>query len=338
MANKEKSAEIIIDRNTNDDVGTTNITIIQVSSPIKKEKFKFPATMETKEFEEDDKYKSNVQIIPSNLTSNLYTQHTAKTLLISEAPRVTTVQINSDDIDINSISEQSEKTITTTTIITSSCNSSSSSLVTPCVSATTKSSLNNSSGTVTANIRNFGEVTNVPIGIEPKLSPPPPASPQQHYEQVFISQSTNISRPLNANENSDLSTALSPNFKFLYKQQKSASQIELNVNRIKLHKVEPAPRTVVQSNNEPSTSNSTVTVSGSATRNTQSTSSATQNDANNKSKVFEAKREGTSALIARRPLLTRGLTEAVILRPSRKDVNVVNRGFTKGAQVSSIDL
>lgn len=135
-----------------------------------------------------------------------------------------------------------------------------------------------------------------------------------HYEQVFITQSpTTTTIPT---VNSD--------------QIEIASKKEVHVNRIKLNKNDAAQRNQIDSITEPSTSTSNaVTFSVStANSNTHLTSGKTKDL---KARPIEAKHEND---IIRRPLLTRGLTEAVISRPSRKDTNMaLNRSNQPGIHV-----
>lgn len=233
---------------------TTNITIIQVSSPIAKEKFKFD---EHSNEGEDEKYKSNVQIIPSNFTEKVQPKNDV------DASKVTTVQVSSAVV------------VSTETALQSSI-------------ATEDS--------CTAPMLSNVHVTNVPVGIPEAMALRSPAAPL-HYEQVFVMTSP---APANNIQTETTATPLSPRINLLQKQQKSASQIEIHVNRIKLQKTETLPPAHA-SIEEPSTSTASVIAVP------PPTASAIANG--NKPKM-EPKR---------RPLLTRGLTEAVILRSSRKD-------------------
>lgn len=244
-----------------DDAGTTtNITIIQVSSPITKEKFKFDETNEG----EDDKYKSNVQIIPSNFTEKTHTQNDV------EASKVTTVQVTSAIVSVTASSNASVMAALNDTVASS---------IVP----------------LTANVH----VTNVPIGIT-EVSTVRAAPTPQHYEQVFVMASSTLA---NQNENTD--TSLSPRVNILQKQQKSASQIEIHVNRIKLQKTE-TPSLANANSDEPSTSTASII----SLPPPPSAASSSIANANKPKIQLDSKR---------RPLLTRGLTEAVILRSSRKD-------------------
>lgn len=241
----------------NDNGTTTNITIIQVSSPITKEKFKFDDSNEG----EDDKYKSNVQIIPSYFTEKIQPTNDV------DASKVTTVQVKSAVVSVTAPSS------TSTTVVPNE-------TVAQCAVETVVSSI--------IPLPSNAHVTSVPIGITEATAVRPAPTPL-HYEQVFV-----MASPTPANEIS--AAPMSPRINVLQKQQKSTSQI---VNRIQLQKTDAPPSL----HGEPSTSTaSLISLPPPA-------ASTTANAI--KSKIqLEPKR---------RPLLTRGLTEAVILRPSRKD-------------------
>lgn len=263
IAIENKNIECEASENDDDGGTTTNITIIQVSSPITKDKFKFDEPIEC----EDDKYKSNVQIIPSNFTENVQSQNDDET----SKSIVTTVQLTSAVINVTA-SAAIDLSETAPRSITAIANS-----IVPLTST--------------------AHVTNVPVGIADTPAVRSPPVGQQHYEQVFVMAS---SIPANNNQNDVTATPMSPRINVVQKQQKSASQTEIHVNRIKLHKTDTAHT----SNIQPSTSTASVV--------SLPPPAATSSIANaNKSKIqIEPKR---------RPLLTRGLTEAVILRSSRKD-------------------
>lgn len=278
LANNVSIEENLNENNEIDDVeengaSSTNITIIQLSSPIKKES--------NREITTNDEFKSNVQIIPSNLDTKL-----------PDSPKTTTVHVINDQSSANNIPTTSSAIILNENSTTAE----------------------NSNHTPVKNVQSFGAVTNVPIGLATT------SSSQLHYEQVFVSTSTTTTT-VNADSSipsvTPSSPSPSPKFKFFHKQQKSASQIDMHISRIKLKKAESAPRSNVSITEMPSTSNSTA-----ISFNTQSTAS------NN----VEQKKIGN------RPLLTRGLTEAVITRTSRKDGISVQRSTAKNqSQINSVE-
>lgn len=277
-------------------------------------------------------YKNNVQIIPSNF-------------LQTDKNAITTVQVISDENllanqikDVKSV--KMEQASTSTASILCAKNN---------IDPTTSTSTSASTSTLTSkvietlpktdervNARQFGGVvTNISIGCKEKsifLQTINPKQPEPlHYEKVFVTQSptiTTIPTTIGAN-NAD---------------QSENVPSEVHVNRIKLNKNETTQRTQADINVEPSTSTSnTVTFSVSAATgsnanaNTQLTSTKPK-DAIAKCRAVEAKHENDSI---HRPLLTRGLTEAIIIRPSRKDTNMLlNRANQPGIHVCSffIDL
>lgn len=149
--------------------------------------------------------------------------------------------------------------------------------------------------------RQFGAVTNISIGASEKKAF---QQEQLHYEQVFITHTPS---------GASISTG-------------NSDEIQPKINRIKVDSVQ---RSVDDMEIRPSTSTaSTVTFSVAA---------ATGHipDATNSNSVAKAKDTTES----RRPLLSRGVTEAVILRPSRKDVNMLlNRINPQANHVSCIEL
>lgn len=260
---EEAEAEHVVEN----EASSTNITIIQLSSPMKKE----PSVPD------DDQFKSNVQIIPSNFTQPLEKA-------APSSPKATTVHVS----QCQSQTTSANSLPTTSTVMLNETSAASES----CGHAPVKS------------VHSFGAVTNVPIGASTASAP-------LHYEQVFVAVSSPTAasnRDGSSESATPSSPSPSPKFKFFQKQQKSASQTDIHISRIKLKKAESAPRPGM-----PSTSSATASAA-----NTQSTSSPTQ-------KPVEQKRAPN------RPLLTRGLTEAVITRSSRKDQPSVQRPATKTA-------
>lgn len=300
---------------------STNITIIQVSSPVHTAKEKFIIPSIEKDFVKDEKYKSNVQIIPSNFTAqptNSINANEIKTTKLVNETKVTTVQVPpansygkiSKNFNENNL-QATNSTISTSTatiIAATSCSGTT-------VAVSTNSAAND--------IRDFGAVTNIPIGVDKDSTISTVQS--QHYEQVFVTTSPApvVSSSLPSSSSSDnRHDPKSPKFNFLCKQQKSASHTELHVNRINLTK--------------PSSSNAAVvlSVAGTSASTVNTTNNSSEIVVNNKSKVVEPKTD-TAMPSTNRPLLTRGVTEAVILRPSRRDANPPIRPHGKAQQSKS---
>lgn len=337
------------DNNCDDQTATTNITIIQVSSPVHtaKEKFIFPSV--ERDSLEDDKYKSNVQIIPSNFTTqstNQFSVNKVKTKLENET-KITTVQVSNTNaygkITKNTSDNKIKSSNTTTTALSSSPIPSPTATIvaTPNTTATTVAV--STSNNVVNGIRNFGGITNIPIGVD-KITNSITTTQQsqpQHYEQVFLTSSPSItSTPTttpNNIQNENGSTPKSPKFNFLAKQQKSASHSELHINRINLNKPSSSP---LSSSSSSSSNAAAVIVPVAGTSANSSTNTTTNGHTQtaattNKAKTIEFKVDTSAAPAVGRPLLTRGYTEAVILRPSRKDGNAANRPHGKAQQVSA---
>lgn len=162
------------------------------------------------------------------------------------------------------------------------------------------------------NARQFGAVTNISIGEKQAFQ-----QEQLHYEQVFITHTPS---------GASISTGNS-----------EPIEVQPKINRIK---VDPVIRPD-DSDVRPSTStSSTVTLSVAAATGSIADSSisnsAVKSKGTSKNRTIENNQEN-DALSARRPLLSRGVTEAVILRPSRKDVNMLlNRINPQGNHVSHI--
>lgn len=292
-----------------DDIGTTNITIIQVSSPISstktsKEIFNFPTLNSTIE-KADNNFRSNVQIIPSNY-SPPPSIITGTNLPVKGKTNIT-VQVSGS----TSLATGYGKIIKQGLHRTESQPQSSTSAAD--ISA--------------PSVRSFGAVTNIPIGSDEK-----PTNPM-HYEQVFITPSTST-------EASEESRQLATSKMVVAKQQqpKSSSHNELHVNRINLHK-----ETVTnKENNAPSTVE--LAVASTSTAGTQnivqsnsacSSAVATSHNKNsipnsaNKKQPASSRENLPSPLPAIRKFLTRGLTEACISRQSRKDSSNERRQPTK---------
>lgn len=254
------------------DAGTTNITIIQVSSASLKDKSNAPN--ETAE-KSDLSYMNNVQIIPSN-----YSQ--------ADQSAITTVQVTNETNTQNKIKEQiSTAASANKSIISTSLES--------------------------YDERQFGAVTNISIGTSEKKTFQPE---QLHYEQVFITHTPS---------GASISTGNS-----------EPNDTQPKINRIKVDSVQ---RSSDDSEIRPSTSTaSTVTFTVAAA--TGITQDANIPNLASKSKDIpknrhEENNHDSEVLSSRRPLLSRGLTEAAIVRPSRKDVNMLlNRINPQGNHVS----
>lgn len=307
-----------------DEQGTTNITIIQVSSPISstktsKEIFNFPPLNSTIE-KADSNFRSNVQIIPSNYSPPPSITTGTNAILPIKGKTNITVQVSGS----TSLATGYGK------IIKQGLHRSESQ---PQSNATAASSVADISS---PSHRSFG-VTNIPIGSDDK------PSNSMHYEQVFITPSTSSEA---TEDNRPLATSKMVVAK---KQSKSSSQTELHVNRINLHK-----ETVKnKENNAPSSSDDSLAIASTSSAGTQTivsqsnnaagnaTASATTNHHNKNSIPNSAKKQPVtsrenlpSPLPAIRKFLTRGLTEACISRQSRKDSSNQQRHPIKNVGVT----
>lgn len=288
---KNKRIDQNLENHSNDasnDLATTNITIIQVSSAIVKEKVKITTSEPAPTTEKLDEinYKNNVQIIPSNFSP-------------SDQNAITTVQVTTSDAN-TTIPALDEQGATSNANI--KCTKNINLNETPQPITDERGSNNN-------NARKFGGVvTNITVNSQQE---------PLHYEQVFITQSpTTTTIPT---VNSD---------------QSEIASLEVHVNRIKLNDATQRNQ-IIDSITEPSTSTlnavtfSVSTATGSNSNPNTQLSSAKTKDL--KTRPIEAKHENE---LIRRPLLTRGLTEAVISRPSRKDTNMaLNRSNQPGIHV-----
>ncbi|KAJ6638244.1 hypothetical protein Bhyg_10977 [Pseudolycoriella hygida] len=289
-----------------DEVGTTNITIIQVSSPISstktsKEIFNFPTINPTIE-KADSNFRSNVQIIPSNYSPPPSIASNANAILPIKGKTNITVQVSG-----SSLASGYGK------IIKQGLHRSESQ---PSANATSSNIAD-----ALSSVRNFGAVTNIPIGSDEK------PSNSMHYEQVFITPSTS-SEASEDNRQLAASKIVVPK-----KQPKSSSQTELHVNRINLHKETATNKENVPSEElavaSPSTSG-TQTIAHSNNASTVASIHNKNSIPNSAKKPQAAPRENLpSPLPAIRKFLTRGLTEACISRQSRKDSSNEQRQPTK---------
>lgn len=221
----------------------------------------------------------------------------------SDQNAITTVQVTNDaNTLINQVTEQTPPLVGT--------------------NRSTHSSSSSESHDDSKSARQFGAVTNISIGASEK----PAFQPEQlHYEQVFITHTPS---------GASISTGNS-----------EPNEIQPKINRIKVDSVQRADDSEIR----PSTSTaSTVTFSVAAAAAATVTGtipdSITSSSTNQVSKPKDAAKNKNVEInhendisSSRRPMLSRGLTEAVILRPSRKDVNVpLNRINPQGNQVSHL--
>lgn len=336
---KTKKTEQTVDSIADDsEDAATNITIIQVSSTAVKENISIPITHESQN-DDSESYTNNVQIIPSNFTaSNTIDQNT-----------ITTVEVTSDKTKLSSASLSSTlSTITTTEQITTlaqNLTTAKNILSTACCTVTAVTT----SQTNAENTRKFAAVTNISVKDTPIAHQSINSQPeQQHYEQVFVTQTPTTTTIPNNIDTSIESHSIDNN------SPSVNSQAEIHLNRIKLNsKIDVVIRSVSETINGPSTS--TVTFStppansntfatntvntavpsssmAAAAIATAATTTTRTKEPNDKHRTNDAKRE--NEMISRKPVLTRGLTEAVIIRPSRKDKNMLfNRFNSKGMQV-----
>lgn len=338
---------------------STNITIIQVSNPLPSSNkgpdiFKFPDPLNN--HNHDDEYKSNVQIIPSNLSTipvhvkstavaNQYSSPTraipASTTTVSHSPAVSVKKV------IPAPCSHLENHKITTVRVTAGSSTSSSSIQSPAntygsVCGSSSLSTTNSSETPKLSKKiilttNTSGVTNIAVNndVQKKTA---------HYEKVFLTSSV----PITTNttvlcENFNVSQATtsiisSPQMSRVKHtaSQSSSPQKSSPTNSAGLKKkslIEPnrmsiATQTTATTNGthqQPSTSSTTTTASPvHVARNPKSS------PALHRKRLLHDGREncppsGLAAVAAaptNRPFLTRGLTEAVITaRPSRKDMN-----------------
>lgn len=169
------------------------------------------------------------------------------------------------------------------------------------------------------NARQFGAITNISIGANEKQTVQ--QQEQLHYEQVFITHT-----PSGASISTGNSTG-----------NTDPNEIQPKINRIK---VDSAHRLATDDSAEIRPSTSTSSAITFSVASTASMAVATTTDANISNSVSKSKdpaknNHENDLLSSRRPVLSRGVTEAVIMRPSRKDVNMLlNRINPQGNHVS----
>lgn len=259
---------------------------------------------------------NNVQIIPSNFSS-------------TEQNSIVTVQVTNDSNTPGHIHDQLSPPKAST-------------------AASNRNGIISTSATIASDVhddvknsRKFGAVTNISIGEQQQQLQLQQQGPIQqipvesHYEQVFIMHTpstASISAVCNSDQANDHSKP--------------------KINRIKVdsaHRTDNAearPSTSTASSvtlSVVASSSSVVALASAAAHTSNADPSSAPNSVNNKSKdaiknrSAENNLENDTTLLCRRPLLSRGLTEAVIMRPSRKDVNMLlNRINPQGNHVSSL--
>ncbi|XP_058467639.1 serine-rich adhesin for platelets [Malaya genurostris] len=255
----------------------------------------------------DDNFKSNVQIIPSNIEYDHhyhpYLQNQEPSIIASiNDKQITTVKVpnltnntsNSGNVLISSATVSSDQPNAITTIATSS---------TPIKSDS-----------------NFGTVTQIAVNLCDRPETPPQ---QQHYEQVFllstpvqvinsIDQPISLQSPPISTGNSAAANKLNKNkVSLLSKQPRSSSHSEIQVNRVKHLRNGQGNK---ENQSESSTANSHLDESGSKSEIQPSTSSPTVPSTS----LSPSKRPAVDKNIytpqPQRPILQRGLTEMIISR------------------------
>lgn len=299
--------------NTTEDVASTNITIIQVSSTSVKDNLPPPQNESAEKIETTTtNFMNNVQIIPSNYTS-------------TEQNATVTVQVTNDSNTSGEINEQVSPSTSKSLAISK----------TGITAVAIASDLHND----VKNGRNFGAVTNISIGEQQQQQQQrlPPASTESHYEQVFIMHTPSTASVSTTTCNVDQSNDNS---------QPKINRIKVidSVHRTENADVQPSTSTV---SSDSGAGSSNIKNDGNSIQSatvTATTSTADSNAPNLinikakdgiKNRSVENNLENDTSLLCRRPLLSRGLTEAVIMRQSRKDVNMLlNRINPQGNHVS----
>lgn len=292
-------------KSTTEDVASTNITIIQVSSTSVKDNLPPPQNESAEKIEATTttNFMNNVQIIPSNYTS-------------TEQNTIVTVQVTNDSNTPGEINEQ----------------------ISPSTSKISAVAIASDIHNDVKNGRNFGAVTNISIGEQQQQQRLQPASIESHYEQVFIMHTPSTASVSTTTCNADQSNDNS---------QPKINRIKVvdSVHRTDNAEVQPSTSTVINSDSAAGSSNnkndSNAIQSATVTATTSTADSNAPNLINIKAKdaiknrSVENNLENDTSLLCRRPLLSRGLTEAVIMRQSRKDVNMLlNRINPQGNHVS----
>lgn len=329
--------------------------------------FSNPGTSHSKIEMADDNFKSNVQIIPSNFSPPALSTQTSNSLNTSNPSTVNThylpVKTKPSDSKVTTVQVSGATTSLAAgygKIIKSSLNSINNlekvngNNVQTSISSST---LTNANPSDTA-VRNFGSITNIPIGSESEqtnVATNTTTQVQLHYEQVFVTPSSSLVPIINSSQTDNQRKTVTST------PLKQASLTELHINRINLQKdnkhknkenngtsdLGASSSTVFTTGGTNSTVQSTVAVSSAPPDQPSTSSNATvggstqqvqlrntNNNNNNIStggKMIATMRENLpSPLPAIRKLLTRGLTEVSISRPSRRDANAqTERGRNK---------
>lgn len=257
----------------------------------------------------DDNYKSNVQIIPSNIE---YDHHP---LLPDQEPSI-----------IASINDRQITTVTVPNLVNGSSTSAGSNVIIttasiPAVQSTVIATVATSSTPIKSDSSNFG-VTQIAVNScdRPKT---PPHQQHQHYEQVFLlsspiqvgnlDQPTSLQSPPTSSGSSVASKLNKSKVMLLSKQQRSSSHSEIQLNRVKNlrngqgNKENQSEDQAPQTNGQSSGSSAKVGILSSAS-----------SPAVPASHVSPSKRAAVDKNIytpqPQRPMLQRGLTEMVISR------------------------
>ncbi|XP_058813323.1 mucin-2 [Topomyia yanbarensis] len=276
----------------------------------------------------DDNYKSNVQIIPSNIE---YDHHYHPHHLQNQEPSI-----------IASINDRQITTVKVPNLINNT-----SSIANVTISAATVSSAPSNaiatiatSSTPIKSDSNFGTVTQIAVNLCDRPATPPQ---QQHYEQVFLLSTpfqvvSNVDQPTSLQSTPPVSAGSSAANKFskskvmlLSKQQRSSSHSEIQVNRVKNLRNGQGNK---ENQGESSSVNSHSSVPGPKPEILPSTSSPVVPPTN----LSPSKRPAVDKNIytpqPQRPMLQRGLTEMVISRSTNAVVAGGRENLSRGRKVA----
>lgn len=206
------------DNGNDDTMSSTNITIINLSSPISKLVTSKCSTDQTS----NEDFRSNVQIIPSNFNS-------------SDSVQVSTTQV---------VTNQSDFPITSNSILVES-NAN-------IIENESKTTIPIS----TKNVESFGSVTNVPIvATNSSLTV---ATEKYYEQVFITTQAATVPSPIIISGTSDASSSpiMTPKYAFLHKQ--SPSQINILTNRVKEENSEPSEIAVPSTSAAARTSSTTI--------------------------------------------------------------------------------
>ncbi|XP_055849343.1 uncharacterized protein LOC129914227 [Episyrphus balteatus] len=327
---------------------STNITIIQVSNPLPSsnkgpEIFKFPDPLNN----HDEEYKSNVQIIPSNLsTIPIHTKAAIANQYSSPARASTTTTVAATSVKklIPAPSSHLENhTITTVRVTAGSSTSTSNAYGSVCPSSSSSQTPKLSKKIILTT--NTSGVTNIAVNndVQQKTA---------HYEKVFLTSTVPISTPILCENLNVSQLAASINSPKMSRVKNTASQSGIpppSATSSPIHSagLKKKPIITAESNRmsiATQTTSSTTGVSSNGGGQQPSTSTASplhvtrnpkSSPAMHRKRLLQDGRENCPpSALANRPFLTRGLTEAVITaRPSRKDMN--RPSHLKGNQLSN---